>query len=363
MRAAATGTLPAAMARLRGPSDPAAEGETIMTEPRPYPHPHVDDAWLARLREDVLEPDLPIVDAHHHLWERASGVYLLDQLEADLGAGHNVVSTVFIQCGYAYRTGGPEYLRPVGETERVVAIAAGSPKICAGIVGYCDFRQTDTVDAVLEAHVEAGRGRFRGIRQSAGWDAAVVSTVSAVPPRAILADPAFRAGLAKLGKHGLSYECSLYFPQLAELAAVARAFPDLPILANHCAGFIGIGPYAEAPAETLQAYRKAVQELASCPNVVVKLGGQAMTIRGFTWNDAALPPSSGQMAAAWKPIVETCIDAFGPDRCMFESNFPVDKGMCSYVSIWNAFKRLAAGYSASEKAALFHDTAARFYRL
>ena len=334
-----------------------------MTEPRAYPHPHVDDAWLAKLREDVLEPDLPIVDAHHHLWDRASGLYLLDQLRGDLTAGHNIVKTVFIQCGYSYRTDGPEHLKPVGETERVVSIAAGDPGICAGIVGYCDFRRSDTVDAVLEAHIAAGAGRFRGIRQSAGWDPAVIVTTSAIPPHGILADPAFRAGLSRLGTHGLSYECSLYFPQLAELAAVARAFPDLPILANHCAGFIGIGPYAAAPAETLAAYKTAVRDLASCPNVVVKLGGQAMTIRGFSWNEDVLPPSSGQMAAAWRPIVETCIDAFGPDRCMFESNFPVDKGMCSYVSVWNAFKRLAAGYSAGEKAALFHDTAARFYRL
>jgi predicted TIM-barrel fold metal-dependent hydrolase len=339
-----------------------------MTEPRPYPHPHVNDAWLAKLREDVLEPDLPIADPHHHLWERASGLYLLDQLRGDLTAGHNVVSTVFIQCGYAYRTDGPAELRPVGETERVAAIAAqaeaaGLKGACAGIVGYCDFRQADRVDAVLEAHIAAGAGRFRGIRQSAGWDPAVVVTTSAIPPRGLLADPAFRSGLGRLGKHGLSYECSLYFPQLSELADLARAFPDLPILANHCAGFIGIGPYAEAPAETLKAYRAAVRDLASCPNVVVKLGGQAMTIRGFNWHEGVLPPSSGEMAAAWKPIMETCIDAFGPTRCMFESNFPVDKGMCSYVSVWNAFKRLAAGYSATEKAALLHDTAARFYRL
>ena len=331
--------------------------------PRPYPHPHVNEAWLGKLREDVLEPALPIIDAHHHLWDRASGVYLRDQLQSDLAAGHNVRKTVFIQCGYAYRADGPEHLKPVGETERVVAIAGDNPKICAGIVGYVDFRETDTVDEALEAHIKAGQGRFRGIRQSAGWDAAVVSTTSAIPPQGILQDPAFRAGLAKLGKHGLTYECSLYFPQLHELAALARAFPDLPILANHCAGFIGIGPYAENPSATLAAYKAAVRDLASCPNVVVKLGGQAMTIRGYNWHEEPLPPSSGEMATAWKPTMETCIDAFGADRCMFESNFPVDKGMASYVSVWNAFKRLAAGCSASEKASLFHDTAARFYKL
>ena len=337
-------------------------------EPRPYPHPHVNDAWLARLREDILEPDLPVIDAHHHLWERTSGVYLLDQLRADLAAGHNVRATVFIQCGYAYRADGPEELRSIGETERVAAIAqqaaaAGMSGVCAGIVGYCDFRNVDRVDAVLEAHIAAGAGRFRGIRQSAGWDAAVVSTTSAVPPRGLLADSAFRAGLARLEKFGLTYECSLYYPQLSELADVARAFPDLPILANHCAGTIMIGPYAKAPQETFTAWRAAVRDLASCPNVVVKLGGQAMTIRGFNWHEEPLPPSSGELATAWRPTMETCIEAFGASRCMFESNFPVDKGMCGYAVVWNAFKRLAAGCSAAEKAALFHDTAARFYRL
>jgi L-fuconolactonase len=222
----------------------------VTGEPRPYPHPHVDAAWLDQRHEDILEPDLPIVDAHHHLWERESGRYLLEELRTDLGAGHNVRATVFIQCGYAYRSDGPPELRPVGETERVAAIAesavaAGMPGVCAGIVGYCDFRLGDRVDAVLEAHIAAGAGRFRGIRQSAGWDAAIVSTTSALPPRGLLADPAFRSGLARLDKLGLSYECSLYHPQLPELTDLARAFPGLPILANHCGGPIRIGPYAD----------------------------------------------------------------------------------------------------------------------
>jgi L-fuconolactonase len=337
-------------------------------EPRPYLHPHVNNAWLNKLQEEILEPDLPIVDAHHHLWERESGRYLLDELRADLGAGHNVQATVFIQCGYSYRNDGPIELRPVGETERVAAIAAsataaGAGGICAGIIGYCDFRLGDRVDAVLEAHIAAGAGRFRGIRQSAGWDAAIVSTTSAVPPRGLLLDPAFRAGLARLGKFGLSYECSLYHPQLSELTNLAQQFPDLPILANHCGGPIRIGPYADHPKEAFQAWSKALKALAACPNVTLKLGGQAMTIRGFTWHEAPLPPSSGELTAAWQPTMDTCIETFGPSRCMFESNCPVDKGMCSYPVVWNAFKRLAAGYSADEKAALFHGTATRFYRL
>jgi L-fuconolactonase len=338
-------------------------------EPRPYPHPHVDEAWLNRLHEDILEPDLPIVDAHHHLWERPSGRYLLDELRADLGSGHNVCATVFIQCGYAYRSDGAPEMRPVGETERVAtiaaqAVAAGAPGICAGIVGYCDFRlRGKQVDAVVEAHVAAGGGRFRGIRQSAGWDAAIVSTTSAVPPRGLLLDPTFRAGLARLGKYDLSYECSLYHPQLPELTDLARAFPDLPILANHCGGPIRIGPYANVPTEAFAAWCTALRDLAACPNVTLKLGGQAMTIRGFNWHEAPLPPSSGELVVAWRPTMETCIETFGASRCMFESNFPVDKGMCSYPVVWNAFKRLAGGCSADEKAALFHGTATQFYRL
>jgi len=337
-------------------------------QPAAYPHPHVNEAWLARVREDVLEPDLPIVDAHHHLWTRPSGRYLLDELRADLGAGHNVRATVFIQCGYAFRTDGPPELRPVGETETVAAVAAeataaGLPGVCAGIVGYCDFRLGERVEAVLEAHVQAGAGRFRGIRQSAGWDPAILTQTSAPAPAGLLADPAFRAGLARLGKFGLTYESSLYHPQLPELAALARALPDQPILANHCGGLIRIGPHADDPAATFAAWGDGLRELAKCPNVVLKLGGMAMTIRGLNFQDGVLPPSSGELANAWRPIMETCIEVFGADRCMFESNFPVDKGMCSYVAVWNAFKRVAAACSDDEKASLFHGTAARFYRL
>ena len=335
-------------------------------EQQAYPHPHVNEAWLGRLREDILEPQLPIVDAHHHLWER-NGRYLLDELRADLASGHNVRETVFIQCGFAYRTDGPPELRPVGETGYVAAVGAQAEAAgvgaCSGIVGYCDFRLGEPVDAVLEAHVAAGGSRFKGIRQSAGWDAAIVQTTATPAPRHLLMDPAFRIGLGRLRRFGLSYECSLYHPQLPELIDLARAFPDQPICANHCGGPIRIGAHAARPDETFAAWRHDLCALAECPNVMLKLGGQAMTIRGFAFHEAPLPPSSGELAAAWRPFMETCIEAFGADRCMFESNFPVDKGMCSYPVVWNAFKRLATGCSETEKAALFHGTAARFYRL
>jgi len=336
----------------------------MTVEQKAYPHPHVNEAWLARLREDVLEPELPIVDAHHHMWERPSGVYLLPQLTADVTAGHNVRGTVYIQCGHGFRTEGPAELKPVGETETIARITSGAgPGLCGGIVGYTDFRLGEKVDAVLEAHVAAGRGRFRGIRQSAGWDPAILTQTSAPAQPGLLADPAFRAGLARLGRFGLSYESSLYHPQLLELAAVARAFPDLPILANHCGGYIAIGPYGKNLTETFRKWRDGMRDLAACPNVYLKLGGQAMSIRGVAFHDAVLPPSSGELANAWRPVMETCIETFGASRCMFESNFPVDKGMCGYVSCWNAYKRIAAGCSADEKADLFAGSAARFYRL
>ncbi len=336
-------------------------------ERRAYPHPHVNDAWLARLREDIIEPALPIVDAHHHLWERPSGRYLLDELRADLAAGHNVRATVFIQCGFAYRSDGPDELRPVGETEYIAAVAARAEaqgvRACAGIVGYCDFRLGEAVDAVLEGHMQAGGGRFKGIRQSAGWDEAVIMTTATPAPPHLLMDPAFRVGLGRLRRFGLSYECSLYHPQLPELTDVARAFPDQPILANHCGGPIRVGPYRKRPEETFAAWRRDLRELAKCPNVYLKLGGQAMTIRGFTFHEEVLPPSSGELAAVWRPFMETCVEAFGADRCMFESNFPVDKGMCSYAVLWNALKRLGSGAGAAEKTALFSGTAMRVYKL
>jgi len=335
-------------------------------ERQAYPHPHVNEAWLAKLREDIIDPALPVVDAHHHLWER-NGRYLLDELRADLTSGHNVRATVYIQCGHAYRADGPAELRPVGETEFVASVAkqaeADGLRACAGIVGYCDFRLGEPIDAVLEAHIAAGGSRFKGIRQSAGWDAAIVLTTATPAVEHLLMDSMFRVGLGRLSRLGLSYEASFYHPQLPEFVDLARAFPDLPICANHCGGPIRIGPYATRLDETFANWRRDLRELAKCPNVVLKLGGQAMTIRGFNFHEAVLPPSSGELVAAWRPFMETCIEAFGPERCMFESNFPVDKGMCSYPVVWNAFKRLAAGSSDTEKSALFHGTAARFYRL
>ncbi len=331
-------------------------------------HPQPDLTWLAQYCEDALEPDLPVIDPHHHLWERAGG-YLLDELIADTSAGHKIAATVFAQCGYAYRTSGPEHLRAVGETEFVAGVAQEAARrklttrVCAGIVGTADLAQGDRVEEVLQAHVTAGAGYFRGIRQITARHEQFNASLLGRPPLHQMADGTFRKGFARLTAMHLSFDAWLYHTQIGELTNLARAFPQTPIVLNHTGGPLGVGPYRGDPARTLREWTAAMQELATCPNVHVKLGGLAMAICGFDFHLQPKPPSSELLAASWKPYLHTAIELFGAHRCMFESNFPVDKAMCSYVVLWNAFKRIAAGASATEKAALFHDTAARFYRL
>lgn len=329
----------------------------------------VRQAWLDRRREAILEPELPIVDPHHHLWDRPGWRYLLDELLADLSSGHRVVATVFLQCRAMYRAAGPEALRPVGETEFVNGVAAmsasggyGPARVCAGIVGFADLRLGAAVREVLEAHLRAGGGRFRGIRHSAAWDASVTHPANAPFP-GLLGDARFREGFAQLAPLGLSFDAWLYHPQLPELTALARSFPDTPIVLNHVGGPLGTGAYAGRRDEVFARWSASIRELATCPNVRVKLGGLGMPRAGFGFHEQPEPPSSEHLAAAWRPYVETCIGAFGAERCMFESNFPVDKESYPYAAYWNACKRLTQGASATEKAALFGGVAARFNRL
>jgi len=339
-------------------------------ERKPFHHPRVRPDWLAMLREDILEPALPIIDPHHHLWRARPDRYLLEDLVADVKTGHNVRATVFIQCGSAYRKDGPEEMRPVGETEFVAAIAAatehgeyGDFRACPGIVGHADCKLGDRIDAVLEAHIQAGGGRFKGIRHSGTYDPGIAPTAPPGAPPGVYLDPAFRSGFARLERLGLTFEAWLYHPQLGDLVDLLRAYPGQKVVLNHFGGPLGVGPYEGKRDEVLSSWRGHIRELAKSPNLHMKLGGLAMNVNGFGYHHQVLPPSSGEMANAWRPYMETAIEAFGADRCMFESNFPVDKGMCSYPVLWNAFKRIAAGASAEEKAALFHGTAARFYSL
>jgi predicted TIM-barrel fold metal-dependent hydrolase len=335
-------------------------------------HLPVRQEWLDRRREEILEPDLPIVDPHHHLVDRPeTGRYLLPELLADLGTGHNVTATVYLEWLSMYRATGSAELRPVGEIEFANGVAAisasgtyGKPRVCAGIIGYADLTLGAAVEKVLEAMLMAGGGRFRGIRfitashpDQAAWGSAVIR------PEGLLMDRRVREGFARLAPLRLSFDAWMYHTQLGELLDLARAFPETPIVLDHVGGPIGLGRYAGKRDEVFAEWSARIRELATCPNIHVKLGGLGMRMFGFTVHAGELPPSSEELAAAWRPYIETCIAALGPDRAMFESNFPVDKGSCGYAALWNAFKRITAGYTAAEKAALFAGTATKFYQL
>ncbi len=329
-----------------------------------------DEAWLAKTApEPILDPALPIIDTHHHLWDRLDHRYLLHELVADLRTGHNVVATVFLQCHAMYRAYGPQELRPVGETEFVAGIAAmsdsggyGATRVAAGIVGYADLTLGDRVESVLEAQIRAGGGRFRGVRHSGNWDAdPVIGNGAPAPDIYRRAD--FRAGLVRLSALGLSLDAWVFHTQLADVIDLARAFPGTNIIMGHVGGVLGYGPYAGARDEVFAAWKASVIELAKCPNVTMKLGGMMIRAALFDYKAAERPPSSEELAGWWRPYMETCIELFGPNRCMFESNFPVEKMGIGWVGLWNAFKRIAAGASADEKQAMFSGTAQRIYRL
>ncbi len=330
-----------------------------------------NSAWLAQTPEDVLEPGLTICDPHHHLWDFEAHRYLLPDLLADLTSGHNVRSSVFIECTAMYRADGPKELKSLGETEFVNGAAAmsasgtyGPVRACAGIVGFADLGLGAKAGDILERHVAAGGGRFKGIRHISAFDpSGTIRRSHTRPPPGLLADARFREGFAQLGRLGLRFDAWLYHPQIPELAALAQAFPAQPIVLDHVGGPLGIGPYQGKQAEIFPEWQKSIRALAKCPNVLVKLGGLGMKVNGFEFHKRPKPPGSQELADRWRPYMETCIEAFTPRRCMFESNFPVDKVSGSYRVYWNAFKRLASGASAAEKALLFHDTAAQFYGL
>jgi L-fuconolactonase len=331
--------------------------------------------WLAKVTEEVLEPDLPICDPHHHLWDlRHAAVqqrYLLDEIRDDVAGGHNVVSTVFIECGAMFKADGPEAFRCVGETEFVNGIAAmsasgsyGKTRVAAGIIGTADLRLGDAAADVLDAQIAAGGGRFRGIRRGAFWHQSPdIQNHRTNPPEGLLLRDDFRAGFRHLAPRQLSFEVWCAHTQIADAISLARAFADTTIVLDHFGGPIGTGPYAGKSDEVFDYWRTKIDELARCPNVVAKLGGLNMEVNGFGWEHRSVPPTSIELAEATRRYFEHTIDRFGPNRCMFESNFPVDKLSCSYTVLWNSFKRLSQGYSADERAALFYGTAARVYRL
>jgi L-fuconolactonase len=329
------------------------------------------DAWLAQVAEQPLEPGLPIIDPHHHLWDHPNNRYLLDEIISDTGTGHRVIGTVFVECLSMYRADGPESLRPVGETEFVNGIAAqsasgqyGETRIAAGIVSYADLTLGAAVEEVLQAHIAAAPARFRGIRHAGGFDPDPRVRNSHTKPTAELYQAAnFRKGFAKLKGLNLSFEAWQYHPQMPAVTDLAKAFPDTTIILNHFGGPLGIGPYEGRRAEIFRQWKDDITKLAQCPNVVVKLGGINMPVNGFNWHRRPLPPNSDELVTATRDYYLHAIDKFGPVRCMFESNFPVDRISCSYGVLWNSFKKIAAGFTPDEKAHLFHRTAAKTYRL
>jgi L-fuconolactonase len=323
------------------------------------------------LAEEALEPELPICDAHHHLWMlEPYPRYLLDEFATDIAAsGHRVIATVVVDSHAFYSPRRPGGSKFVAETEAMAGMAAmsesgvfGPAQICAGIVGRADLQMGSAVADLLESHIAAGAGRFRGIRAVGAHHPAIVNAHTNAP-EGLYGTAGFREGFSQLNSRGLSFEAWQYHTQLAEVADLADAFPDTPIMLNHAGGPLGIGPFAGKRDEVFRAWAADIAELAKRPNVWVKLGGLGMAICGFGFHKRERTPGSQELAETWRPYVETCIESFGTSRACFESNFPPDKRSCSYGTLWNSFKRLSEGYSSAEKVALFHDNAATFYRL
>ena len=333
----------------------------------PSPHLAVRPEWLAQHSEPALEPELAIIDAHHHLWDHANNPYRPADLLVDVAAGHRILATVFAECSAWYRTDGPRALASLGETETVQAMAqahTGACRIAAGIIGNVDLLLGAEAGAVLDAHLQAAPGRFKGIRNSSVYHPDPRARGSmANPPPGLLLDSQFRLGLACLEPRGLSFDAWMYHTQLGDLMDLAQAFPGTSIVLNHVGGPLGIGPYAGQREAVFAEWKLSMRQLARCQNVSVKLGGMGMRLFGFDFASHNQPPDSQALATAWSPYVMACIEAFGPGRCMFESNFPVDKGTASYGVVWNAFKRITAALADDERKSLFSHTAASVYRV
>ncbi|WP_240655652.1 amidohydrolase family protein [Paraburkholderia phosphatilytica] len=325
--------------------------------------------WADLLREDALEPDLPIIDPHHHVWDDERGRYMSSELMHDLSSGHRIESTVFVQFKSGYRKDGPASMQPVGEVEFARSFAEtcaiqmpDGPRLCEGIVAHADLTLGDDVQAVLDAMAAAGGKRLKGIRHGATRDSGSAGYGRTFAKPHLLSDPAFRRGFARLAPMGLAFDAWLFYPQLPDLVSLLRDYPDSTVVMDHAGGVLGVDPHTDRAA-VFNAWRENLKPVASCPNVSVKIGGLGMLYAGWNFHLRDTPPSSEDLAKHWSPYVETCIDLFGPERCMFESNFPVDKQTCGYGVLWNAFKRITESFSPAEKLALYSGTAAQVYSL
>ncbi len=330
--------------------------------------------WLAQVQEETVDPSRRIVDPHHHLWRRPTGDYLLDDLWGDTEAvgadkeSHNVEKTVFVECRACYREDGPEHLRCIGETEFVAEVAAASAEgdgaTIAGIVSHANLTLGEDVAEVLDAHEEAGNGLFRGIRHSGARDPNPEHLrIAGRAPEGLYARDDFRRGMEVLGERGLTFDTWHYHHQNRDFAALARAVPETTMVLDHFGTPLGVGPYADRREEIFEAWKQDIAEIAECPNVVAKIGGLAMPDNGFGWSERATPATSDELVAAQRRYYLHTIDCFGPKRCMFESNFPVDKLSIPYHALYNALKKIAAEFSDDEQDAMFYRTAERVYTL
>ncbi|WP_321792475.1 amidohydrolase family protein [Burkholderia pyrrocinia] len=322
--------------------------------------------------EPILDPDLPIIDSAHHLFDRPALRYLLDDYVEDANAGHRIVASVYVETLAFARTFGAEMLRPLGEIEFANGVAAmsasgvyGDCRVCAAIVGYADLRYGSAIAELLDRATDIAPERFRGIRQLCIEDdcEALFRYVTNPPPRGIMKHPEFRAGFRELASRGLTFDSAVFHHQLGDVGELADAFPNTPIVLNHLGQAMGMEMDAAGRAEVFKRWRDEVRELARRPNVSCKVGGLGLPFWGFGFETRSIAPTYLELAEVWKPYIETVIEAFGVDRCMMESNYPPDGRTCGFVPLWNALKHSVHGASANEKAALFHDTAARVYRI
>ena len=334
------------------------------------PTPQTEE-WYAAVAEEIVEPDRPIIDTHHHLWEVTTplwGRYVLENLWADTESGHHIEKTVFVDCRSGYRTEGPRHLRPVGETEFIAGVAAesaareGTATISA-IVSHADLLLGDAVQEVLEAHEAAGNGLFRGIRHAGPHDTTGTLTNMGRGRPCPYGEEDFRTGMRTLGRLGYTYDTWHFYHQNRDYLALARAVPDTTMVLDHFGTPLGAGAYAGRQEEIFSQWKEDMAAIAECPNVVAKLGGLAMPDNGFGWHDRDLPPTSDEFADAQRRYYLHTIECFGPDRCMFESNFPVDRLSISYHVMWNGMKKIVANFSEDEKHAMFYGTAERVYRM
>ena len=327
-------------------------------------------AWLDQVQEEIIDPSRRIIDPHHHLWSEPLmfGRYELADLWADTGSGHNIEKTVFIDCHANYRSDGPGRLKPIGETEYVAEVAAASranpeQATIAAIVSHANLFLGDEVEEVLLAHEQAGQGLFRGIRHAGPYDDTGTLANAGGGRPCPYHEEAFRQGVHRLAALGYSYDTWHFHMQNSAFLSLAQAVPEATMVLDHFGTPLGAGAYADKREEIFAQWRKDIAAIAECPNVYAKLGGLAMIDNGFGWDAQSRPPTSDEFVAAQRRYYEHAIECFGPERCMFESNFPVDRLSISYPVLWNGLKKIAAQYSADEQDAMFYGTAAKVYKV